>query len=251
MGNLVDPFPVVYRRVLRQTDKRNVQAASLVLVNSAYSRESLYRTYGLFAQINYLGVDAEQFRACDLEDADFVVTVGALTPRKGFDLIIRSLALLQTRERPRLVVVSNYAEPQEKEYLSALANHLAVNVTFRSNVRDEELVDLYNRARLTVYAPIMEPFGFVPLESMACGTAVVAVNEAGIRETVKHGSTGLLTEREPEHFSHAIRALLRDHTRRRLYGKQARAYVAAEWSWERSVSGIEQHLSRLAGGESH
>jgi len=222
-GNLLDPLPGLYRRALRRLDRANVRAADLVLVNSAYSRESLYRTYGLFARVGYLGVDAGRFRPLGLPRGDFVLSVGALNPRKGYD----------------------FADEREGRYLRHLADELDLAVEFRTLIPDEELVRLYNQALLTLYAPIMEPFGFVPLESMACGTPVVGVREGGVRETVRHGETGLLTGRDAAQFAAAITRLLEDDELRERYGRQGRAYVAEEWSWERSVRELENHFEAV------
>ena len=173
-----------------------------------------------------------------------VLSVGALTSKKGFDFLIRSLARIETSQRPTLVVVSNFSYYHERVYLECLAAQLSVNVMFFEGIPDQDLVRLYNRAMLTVYAPIMEPFGFVPLESMACGTPVVGVREAGVRETVCHDETGVLVERDFERFAAAIAALLDDQGKRKRLGHQARAYVESEWTWERSIEELELHLQR-------
>lgn len=246
LGNRLDPLPGLYRRTLRRLDRDNVRAASVVLVNSHYSRETLFRTYGIFAHIGRLGVDSERFRPLGLEKQHRVVSVGALTPRKGFDWVIASLARIEAGQRPALTIVSNFTDPAEKAYLHELAQRGAVEVEFRAGVSDDELVASYNRALLTVYAPVMEPFGFVPLESMACGTPVVGVREAGVRETIVHEATGLLVERDPEYFAAAIAGLASDPNRRASLGQQGRTYVQAEWSWDRSVQAVESHLSRVA-----
>ena len=243
LGNLFDPFPGLYRRTLRRLDRDNVQAAGVVLVNSDYSRETLYRTYGIFAHVGRLGVDMDRFRPLSLIREQRVVSVGALLPKKGFDLVIRSLAEIDAARRPALTIISNFTIPAEKDYLQGLARSVGVQVDFRAGVSDDELVESYNRALLTVYAPVMEPFGFVPLESMACGTPVVGVREAGVRETIVHEATGLLVERDPKHLAAAIVSLLDDPERRASLGRQGRALVQAEWTWDRSVQGIEEHLS--------
>ncbi|MGQ9841836.1 MAG: glycosyltransferase family 4 protein [Anaerolineae bacterium] len=248
LGNLVDPFPGLYRRTLRRLDRANTLAATMVLVNSHYSRETLYRTYGIFAHVGRLGVDTELFRPLPLAREQRVVSVGALTPMKGFDFVIRSLGQIEAAQRPALTIVSNYVDPAEYCYLRELAGSLAVQVEFLAGVSDDELVETYNRSLLTVYAPIMEPFGFVPLESMACGTPVVGVNEAGVRETIVHEATGLLVARDPGRFAAAIAALLDDPAQRASLGRQGRAYVQAQWSWDRSVRNIEDHLARAAHG---
>lgn len=246
LGNRFDPLPGLYRRTLRRLDRDNVRAASIVLVNSHYSRETLFRTYGIFAHVGRLGVDSERFRPLGLEKQRQVISVGALTPRKGFDWVIAGLARIEAGQRPALTIVSNFTDRAEQAYLQDLARSGAVEVEFRAGVSDDELVAGYNRALLTVYAPVMEPFGFVPLESMACGTPVVGVREAGVRETIVHEATGLLVERDPEHFAAAIAGLASDPGRRASLGQQGRAHVQAEWSWDRSVQVVESHLSRAA-----
>jgi len=246
LGKLVDPFPGLYRRTLRRLDRANTLAATIVLVNSHYSRETVYRTYGIFAHVGHLGVDTELFRPLSLDKEPLVVSVGALTPNKGFDLVIRSLAQIEAPQRPGLTIISNYVDTAEHGYLRDLAGASGVAVDFRAGVSDDALVEAYNRALLTVYAPVMEPFGFVPLESMACGTPVVGVREAGVRETIIHEATGLLVERDPEYFAAAIAGLASDPNRRASLGQQGRAYVQTEWRWDRSVQDVENHLSSAA-----
>jgi glycosyltransferase involved in cell wall biosynthesis len=104
----------------------------------------------------------------------------------------------------------------------------------------------YNKARLCVYAPVKEPFGLVPLEAMACGTPVVGVREGGVSESVKHGETGLLAERDPQQFADAILTLLEDTDCRIRLGRQGRVYVQEQWQWEHSVSELEGHLLEVA-----
>ena len=219
-----------------------------MLTNSAFSRESLYRIYGIFAHVCYLGVDVDLFRPLSLLKEAFVLSVGALNPHKGFDFLIRSLALVDPFKRPPLLIVSNSVDEREKIYLQALAHELSVRVSFRSLVSDDELVKLYNQARLTIYTPIMEPFGFVPLESMACQTPVVGVREGGVRESVTDGVTGLLVDREPEAVAATIGALLDRAAKVDQLGKNGRSCVKANWTWEKSVENIEHYLQQTAQG---
>lgn len=244
-GNLIDPFPWIYRKTLATLDRRNVDAAHLVLVNSAYSRESLYRAYGIFAKVCYLGVDAVRFRPITLEKKHFVVSIGQLVPKKGFDFVIRSLARIEPQQRPPLQIISNFSIHAEKAFLEQLARELQVVVSFQTMATDSELVRLYNQALATIYAPIMEPFGFVPIESMACGTPVVGINEAGMRETVLHEVTGLLAERDETMFAEAIRQLLDNPSIAQTYGQQGRAYVERSWSWNRTSERLEQYFQTV------
>ena len=110
IGNLFDPLPGLYRRTMASLDRKNVHAATSVLVNSHYSRETLYRVYGIFSVFSRLGVDTTRFHPLGIEKERMVLSVGALTPKKGFDFLIRSLACIEASRRPALVIVSNFAD---------------------------------------------------------------------------------------------------------------------------------------------
>ncbi|NJM39420.1 MAG: glycosyltransferase family 4 protein [Anaerolineae bacterium] len=81
----IDPMIRIHYNTVLKLDHRNTRAASLLLANSAYSRESLYHYYRLFAQVCYLGVDAEKFRPLGLPKEDYVLSVGASRQPKGHD----------------------------------------------------------------------------------------------------------------------------------------------------------------------
>jgi len=242
----IDPFNWAYHQRLQRWERRNVQHASRIVTNSFFTREALYRIYGVNARVLYLGVDPETFRPLGLPKENMVLSVGALIPQKGFDFIVESLGLIPKHLQPNLVVVSNYQEPAERAYLEKLAAARGVSLRLCVQVSTVELVHLYNTAICTVYAPIMEPFGLVPLESMACGTPVVAVKEGGVRESVLHGQTGLLTDRDADQFAIAARTLLENEVLAKQYGEQARKYVLEHWSWDVTVQQLEQHLLQVA-----
>jgi len=65
-------------------------------------------------------------------------------------------------------------------------------------VSDEELAKVYSGALVTVFPFSTEPFGYVPVESMACGTPVVTYRKQGPAETVVDGVTGWLAESPSE-----------------------------------------------------
>jgi glycosyltransferase involved in cell wall biosynthesis len=242
----IDPFNRAYEQRLRQLDRKNIRYATRIVTNSFFTREALYRIYGVDARVVYHGVDLETFRPLDLPRENMVLSVGALTPNKGFDFIIESLGLLPKHLRPTFVVVSNYQEQAELAYLEELASKRGVSLRLRVRVRIDELVHLYNTARCTVYTPILEPFGLVPLESMACGTPVVAVKEGGVRESVVDGQTGLLLDRDPEQFAAAVRTLLENEELAKRYGRQARAYTLEKWPWDKRIRQLEEHLVQVA-----
>jgi glycosyltransferase involved in cell wall biosynthesis len=241
--NRIDPLPYFYNRSLRRRDYQNIRRANSVLVNSAFTLNTVRQAYGIEAQVSYHGVDAEFFKPLLIEKRNMLLSVGSLTPLKGFDFLIQAVSRIPKGQRPPLVIASNFQNPPERKYLIELADDLNVDIELLQYVPDNQLVELYNQAKLTLYAPIREPFGLVPLESLACSTPVVAVREGGIQETVENGRTGLLVERDPDQFAEAVMRLLLNPILASEYGRQGREHVLANWTWERAVSTLEGYLN--------
>ncbi|MBC7251742.1 MAG: glycosyltransferase family 4 protein [Anaerolineae bacterium] len=244
----IDVLAGFYRVVLRCADQASLRSASRVLVNSRFTQINVRRIYDVEARVCPHGVDTEVFRPMGLSRDGTVLSVGALTPNKGFDFVIEGLGCIPASQRPRLIIVSNYAEPRERAFLERLAAERGVTVEFKVNVDDEALVQMYNRAALVAYAPIREPLGLVPLEAMSCGTPVVGVREGGVAETVVHNEGGLLTEREPSAFARAMQTLLSEPGLASQQGQRGRQYVLAHWTWDKAVRELETHLAATATG---
>jgi len=203
--------------------------------------------YEVDAPVCHLGVDCESFRPIrGINKENSLVSVGEMTPRKGFDFLIESIGCLPSGRRPVLTLICNWQSADERDYLRDLAVQHGVELRVLANLDATQLAVEYNKAKLCVYAPVMEPFGLVPLESMACGTPVVGVREGGVCESVIHNETGLLVTREPDLFADAIATLLDDDSRRVQLSRHCRAYVEERWRWERSVHALERHLENAA-----
>lgn len=242
----VDPLRNAYYGLLVHSDLRSMRAATRVVTNSYFMRETIYRVSGVAPSVCYPGVDTDLFLPLHVPRQNFVISVGAILPNKGYDFIIKSLGLVPASSRPQLMVVANAALMEEQAYLSQLAHQFEVRVTFHRRLSDRELVQLYNQAQCTVYAPIMEPFGLAPLESMACGTPVIGVREGGVRETIRDGETGLLTDRDPADFAQALLALLSNPRMLEEMGRKGRDWVMQTWRWEKGIERLEQHIYQVA-----
>lgn len=249
--NRLDPLPALYHKVLRSSDRRNIHCASKVLVNSTFTQNAVRDIYGIDAEVSYHGVDAQFFRPMSIEKSNMLLSVGSLTPLKGFDFLIQAISRIPEDLRPPLVIASNFQNLPERYYLESLAQDLAVDIKLLVNIPDAQLVELYNQARVTVYAPVREPFGLVPLESLACSTPVVAVREGGIQETVVHGSTGLLVEGEPEQFAEAVASLLSNTQLAERFGRNGREHILGKWTWDRAVTTLEGYLSSCTTKNKH
>ena len=242
----VDPARGLYDGVLRRVDLANVRAATSVLVNSRFTAQNVNRIYGIESEVCYHGVSIDQFAPLGLKRENMVLSVGALVPVKGHDFVVRSVGLIPASIRPGLTIVSNQASPEERAHVEQIARQCGVALSIRLMISDAELVALYNQARVTAYAPHLEPFGLVPLESMACGTPVVGVREGGVTETILDGETGFLVERDIQVFARALQTMCAHPDLAAQYGTQGRNHVEEHWTWDHRLRTLEKYLSETA-----
>lgn len=230
------------RRKLPRIDRENARWAKYILANSTFSQETIREAYGLNAYVSHLGVDPQIFRPLGLHRENYVLSVGSMEPSKGYDFLIGSLSVLDEGIRPKLVIVSNSGNERYSAWIERLAHEKGVLLEQKRLISDAELVDLYNRACVFVYAPYSEPFGLGALEAMACGTPVVAVREGGVRDTVVHEKTGILTERDEKTFSTAIEMLLRDKNMQDVLRKKALDSIGNYWNIQQAAERLLDHM---------
>jgi glycosyltransferase involved in cell wall biosynthesis len=144
-----------------------------------------------------------------------------------------------------LVIVGNSSDEGWVNYLKKLADENAVDLTIQTMITDEDLVRLYNKAKAVVYSPYLEPFGYVPLEAMACGTPVVGVKEGGIKETVLHKKTGLLTQRDQKDFARAIELLFDDEVLWNNLSQTGVRYIDCFWTLEHAGKRLINNIERI------
>ncbi len=201
-------YPAARRMILRAA----ADAAHVVTV-SAGLREALVALGVDGRKITVLrnGVDLGVFRPLDPAEArrrwdvqgPTLVSVGALIPRKGHALTIKAL----TRLPGWSLLIAG--EGPERGRLQALAAQLGVadRVRLLGSLPHAELAGLYSAADLSVLSSEREGWANVLLESMACGTAVVASPIAGNPEVVAAPEAGVIARaRSPEAIAEAVLA---------------------------------------------
>jgi glycosyltransferase involved in cell wall biosynthesis len=206
---LIPQSPGPRRRILAA-----VARADAVITVSRGLKDGLMRLGADGAKITVLrnGVDLSMFRPTDRAaararlglDGPTILSVGHLITRKGNELTIAALPELPG---VRFLLVG---DGPEKVRLEVQARTLGVahQVRFLGRVPHEELGDYYTAADLMVLASSREGWANVLLESMACGTPVVATDIPGTDEVVTAPEAGLLVARTPAAIADGIRRLL-------------------------------------------
>jgi glycosyltransferase involved in cell wall biosynthesis len=168
--------------------------------------------------------------------------VGSAIPRKRIDLLIRIVSALG--RRVRLVRVGGPFTADQ----AALARDLGIGAVVLPFVDRSTLAAIYRRSALVVMPSEREGFGLPLLESLACGTPVVASDISALREVGGSAATYCAVG-DIDGWSVAISALLDEREHRPAdWAKRREGGIrrAEEFSWSKYASEIASVYARLA-----
>jgi teichuronic acid biosynthesis glycosyltransferase TuaC len=180
------------------------------------------------------------------DDLRYMVSVSHLVKRKGIEILIKALGILQRMGHGNLryIIVGKGGEEGDYEaVLKQIAEDEKVSdkIIWAGAVSNPELHRYYSAADLSCLASEKEGWPNVVLESMACGTPVVAMATWGVPEIIHSDSHGILVhERTPEAFAEAIdRALNRSWDRGNIVS------FAEAQTWDRTAEDLHRHYMKI------
>jgi len=170
---------------IRKWDIATLDRVNHFIADSLFIQERIHRTYDRESTVIYPPVDVEKFTLVENKE-DFYLAASRLVPYKKTKLIVEAFNLMPDK---KLVVIG---KGEEYEEIKSIAKENIVVLGYQT---DEVLVEHMQKAKAFVYAAV-EDFGIVPIEAMACGTPVIALNKGGTKETVLDGQTGIHFEEQ-------------------------------------------------------
>ena len=123
---------------------------------------------------------------------EYLLFLGRMSPDKGAH---RAIAVAMETGLP-LKLAGKRSEPREREYFRELIEpHLVDGIEYLGEVTHGHKVELLQNARATLF-PIEweEPFGLVMIESMACGTPVIATRFGAVPEVIEDRRSGIIVD---------------------------------------------------------
>jgi glycosyltransferase involved in cell wall biosynthesis len=169
------------------------------------------------------------------------MTVGAIKPRKGHDIVLNALSkLIKERNDFHYLIVGN--NEKRNDYVNRLDsiisdNGLTDNVTFTGSISDDDMPRYFSAIDIYIHTPVMinwnfEGFGIVYLEAGASRKPVIASNSGGTLDAVIPDKTGLVVkEGDIDETYNAIKRLLDNKNLRESLGQSGFLY-AKEHTWD-------------------
>ncbi len=208
-----------------EMEQRLIHDADRIIAATAEERTQMICSCGANAsqvEVVPCGVDLTLFTPRDRQEAraqlglaqfrPILLFAGRLDPFKGPDLLLHAASLMQEKDAQIVIAGGNLKEDKDLQKLQVLARnlHLSNRVLFLGARPREEMPLLYSAADVTVVPSYHESFGLAAVESLACGTPVVATRAGGLTTVVCSEKTGFLVPRNPGFFAERIDILLRN-----------------------------------------
>ena len=207
-----------------EMERRLIKHVDRIIAATADERMQMIRHCGATAsqvQVIPCGVDLKLFVPPNRQlarqklglqpDIPVLLFVGRLDPFKGPDVLLRAAAMME-EDAHILIVGGKLRDDKELQALRKLAAELKLGkrVQFLGAQPQQALPAIYSAADVTVIPSYHESFGLAAVESLACGTPVVATRAGGLTTIVRDGETGYLVPRCPGFFAERLDGLLRD-----------------------------------------
>jgi glycosyltransferase involved in cell wall biosynthesis len=227
LGPVNKLYEGITRRMRKQIDQTNARSAKHTLAISYFDREYMIHAFDRYPRISYLGVDEKLFHPFQVKKKKQVLFVAEQEYIYGWDLAEKALQLIPEKQRPEMKLV------------------FGTKQTIR--ISEEDLIKMYNESIVVLSLSRYDTFGLVPLESMACGVPVIALNVAGYRETMVDGKTGFLTEFDAKEIAEKIVYFLEHPDVAKNMGEQGRKWVEKKWTWDKQIKELEKLLRSCIG----
>jgi len=174
----------------------------------------------------------------ELKDRRMILYVGRLLAAKGLGTLVEAMPeILNGIGKGELLFV--FAGPGDRgRYLNKLKKmKVECCYSFTGPLPREATIQLMMTAKVVVVPSFHENSPYVVLESMACGTPVVASHVGGIPEIVRDGYNGMLVEPgSPKLLVKAVTELLEDESNRSSIGQHARQTILSKFSWAANLN---------------
>ncbi len=171
---------------LRKWDLKSAKNPDYMIANSEYIRDRIKRIYGNDVTVIYPPVDTHLFETGEKED--FYLIASRMVPYKKIDLAVRAFNKMPDK---KLIVIGDGPE------MNKIKNIAGKNTEILGYQPFAVLKDYLKKARAFVFTAV-EDFGIIIVESMACGTPVIAFGRGGASETVIDNQTGILFNQQTE-----------------------------------------------------
>jgi D-inositol-3-phosphate glycosyltransferase len=245
-----------------ESEREVISSCNRIIASTTKETEYLKKHYGASPDkitVIPCGVNLDLFQPIDKETArrelgldheKVILFVGRMDPLKGLEQLLTALTYMDGEKPPLLMIVGGDAHSQgQVQSLQRMAKELNIEdrVTFVGSVAQSKLPLFYSASDVCAIPSYYESFGMVALESLACGTPIVAHNVGGMKNIIRHSQMGrIVSDNSPHHLASEISEVIYQSEDKGRHIKTRRDTIA-EFSWSAIADRILGEYNRLLG----
>jgi glycosyltransferase involved in cell wall biosynthesis len=238
-------------KILQASVRAALMAAKHVIVTSDATAQQLADSYGVPRDkitVACPGTDPVMPAPGSQDGIVRILSVGAVVPRKGFDILLAALATLSDLPWRLTIAGDRNRDAATAARLEAdIARFkLGRHVSVLGAVSAQQLADLYASSDMFALASRFEGYGMAYSEAIAYGLPVIGTRAGAIPEVVPSGAGILVAPDDIAAFAHALRTVVADAEVRRQLASVARATAAGLPRWQDSAKIFSSALETVA-----
>ena len=231
-------FPATDRVIYNLKWKHSIKSSNKIIAISEHTKADIIEYYAVDPdkiEVIYNTCDPKfysvnpdtEFKSSTLSlPENYILTVGSIEPRKNFGAIVKALALLPKSQRIDLVIVGGGKQKHKKKLLELIHSLGLENIVhLRSDITNDQIIEVYQRAEFLVYPSHYEGHGLPITESLLCGTAVISSETSSMKEAGGPDCI-YIDPNNIESISNAIITLLDDNQLRKSISTKGQVYAS-------------------------
>jgi glycosyltransferase involved in cell wall biosynthesis len=215
--------------------KKFLKMQDIIVANSKITATLLHVLYGVEPnEVIYPPLDTRIFKFQSIKKRKQVLLyLGSIYDDSNEDLILNILEILKEKNFKLLAMGNEILKKRLQKRF---------RIYSISEVSDEELAKIYSQSKLTICPQKLETFGYIPIESVACGTPVIAFDCMGFSETILNEKIGWLAKNKQEFLNTLVFVL-----KKKIQVNQnfVNEYIKRNFSIEASVKKLEEVVKRI------
>jgi len=218
----------------------SIKNSKNIITDSFYVKEDIHTSYNINKDDIHViyAAPSDKFQPRGSKREKKILTVSSIDPRKNLKRIIEAFNLLKGDYE--LIIVGS----KHKTFsgLNLEENLLNERIIFTGYLEDDELIELYNRAEIFIYASLFEGFGIPPLEAQACGCPCIVSNTTSLPE-VYTDSVEYCDPYSIESIKEKIDLLINDTSKRNQLKDKGYLNVR-KYNWDISAKKFENIIAQ-------
>lgn len=242
------------------TEGELARSSHHIIAPTEREKAELVNQYGVIPErigVVPCGVNPELFRPVNRDEArketgldneKIILYVGRIDPLKGIANLVKAFSYLKEKQDIKLAIIGGgESSREETAHLKELAQELGVEdrIIFTGTVKQDKMPYYYSAADVCVIPSFYESFGLVALESLSCGTPIVANDVGDLRNIVRQGETGYVVDGNgPDQLAEKITLILNKPADERESIASIRDSVK-EFAWANIAESLAEEFRRV------